>query len=204
MDAGTVWSPDLSVTHVNFFCWLRLKTKIENLFFFSFCREIRLPERTCPVGTSEGHDDSATKTAASAEHKSSTKVENVASEGTLFAVPDLTSVLYTESYDEFIATKELVIPESQCWGSQQSVYIGCKGGQVLMVDSESGLVTVLANPQIIKVWPSRLGHLCTYNRRIIKFLMHMRRKMSLGRRRPLRDRRLDMLYWGRAAPRWWV
>ena len=102
------------------------------------------------MGQISSSNDSAIKNTTTGEPEPE-KVEKMASEGTLFAIPDLTSILYTESYDKFIATKEPVVPAVQYWGPQQSVYIGCKGGQILVVDSESGLVTVLANPQMIEV-----------------------------------------------------
>eukprot|EP00731_Ephydatia_muelleri_P020650 Em0013g377a len=111
--------------------------------------EIHLPELTCPVGHPHSLD-SAPVNAAAVEHKLSGKVDKMASEGTLFAVPDMTSVMYAESYNEFAASRKMVVPESQSWGPQQTLYVGCRGGQILAVDSESGAVTILANPQVIK------------------------------------------------------
>lgn len=101
-----------------------------------------------------GHSDSFDSVVNAVEHKLSEKVDKMVSEGTsLFAVPDMTSVLYSESYNKFAASKKRVVPESQCWGPcPQTLYIGCRGGQILAVDSESGVVTILANPQVIKVW----------------------------------------------------
>lgn len=107
--------------------------------------EIHLPELSCHVGQSDSHDSTTNDN----EYRPGMKVEKTTSEAT-FPVPDMTAVMYSESYDKFMATKDLVIPESQCWGPQQCLYVGCKGGQILAVDPESGAVTVLANPQVLK------------------------------------------------------
>ncbi|XP_077865529.1 LOW QUALITY PROTEIN: cilia- and flagella-associated protein 43-like [Saccoglossus kowalevskii] len=46
-----------------------------------------------------------------------------------------------------------VVPVSHCWTAKGEVYVGCEGGQLLRVDSESQKVDVLFRPSI----PSKMG-----------------------------------------------
>ena len=69
----------------------------------------------------------------------------------LYSPPDMSKVLYEESFDEFVRKKDPVVLTCQCWTPHQSVYIGCAGGQLLLADFEGGAVKVLSNPQITKV-----------------------------------------------------
>lgn len=39
-------------------------------------------------------------------------------------------------------------PVSCCWTADSKVYCGCKGGQVICVDSENNKVTLVLNPKI--------------------------------------------------------
>lgn len=66
----------------------------------------------------------------------------------LLSLPDMNHVLYQDSYDEFMQKTCPVKPISHCWNAQQNVYIGCEHGQLLLVDFETGLVKILANPTI--------------------------------------------------------
>lgn len=44
--------------------------------------------------------------------------------------------------------KERCQPVSCCWTADSKVYCGCKGGQVICVDSENSQVTFVLNPKI--------------------------------------------------------
>ncbi len=68
---------------------------------------------------------------------------------TLFTPSDLSKVLYPESYDDFIRKRVSVEPLCHCWTPKQSVYVGCSGGQLLVMESDSGVTKLLANPQLI-------------------------------------------------------
>lgn len=68
---------------------------------------------------------------------------------TLFTPSDVSKVLYPESYDEFMHQRVHVEPVCHCWTPKQSVYVGCSGGQLLMMESDSGVTRLLANPQLI-------------------------------------------------------
>lgn len=63
----------------------------------------------------------------------------------LFIPPNMSEVLYKDTYEEFIREKELVETKSHCWTPKQSVYVGCAGGQVLLVDFDTGCTTVVVN-----------------------------------------------------------
>lgn len=66
--------------------------------------------------------------------------------------PNMKQVLYKDSYDEFLQKKSPVEPVSHCWSTQQTVYIGCEHGQLLLVDFESGIVSIAANPEVTVSW----------------------------------------------------
>ena len=40
-----------------------------------------------------------------------------------------------------------------CWSSQQSLFVGCRGGQLLSIDFDTAIIQVLANPQLTQVEP---------------------------------------------------
>ena len=66
----------------------------------------------------------------------------------LFTPPNMSSVLYQETYDNFMQKKQPVKLTSHCWTPKQSIYIGCAGGQLLLAEFDSGSVRVLVNPQL--------------------------------------------------------
>ena len=66
----------------------------------------------------------------------------------LTAPPNMKQVLYKDSYDDFLQERSPVEPVSHSWSAQQTVYIGCEHGQLLLVDFESGIVSIIANPEI--------------------------------------------------------
>ena len=70
--------------------------------------------------------------------------------------PIMQHVLYEVPYDEFVRNKAPVRPVSHCWNAQQNVYIGCEHGQLLLVDFETGLVRILANPH------TYVSHACVH------------------------------------------
>ena len=46
---------------------------------------------------------------------------------------------------------DLVVPASHCWTPHSGVYIGCRGGQLLLADIDSMTLKVLANPHLAQV-----------------------------------------------------
>lgn len=63
-----------------------------------------------------------------------------------FMPPNLSEIYYKDSYETFIRMKEAVEPKSFCWSSKQSIYVGCVGGQLIVVDVDIGSTTMLVNP----------------------------------------------------------
>lgn len=64
----------------------------------------------------------------------------------LFIPPDMSKVFYKESYEDFVRLKESMEPKSLCWTPKQELYVGCSGGQLMLVDFDSGVANVLVNP----------------------------------------------------------
>ena len=64
----------------------------------------------------------------------------------MFVPPNMSEVLYKESYEEFIKDREPMELKSFCWTPKQNLYVGCAGGQLVSVEFESGCVSVLVNP----------------------------------------------------------
>ena len=122
----------------------RCRYTITNSLFLVFSRDTNLPEITAEVGSaiqplllplSVTHVQS--KTSETEQH--TTKEVNL---------PDLSKVLYQETYDEYTREKRLVVLASHCWSTQQSMFVGCRGGQLLTVDFDTGVIKTLANPQV--------------------------------------------------------
>ena len=67
---------------------------------------------------------------------------------TLFNPTDMSKVLYSESYDDYMHKSNPVQPMCHCWTPEQSIYVGCAGGQLLMFESDSGVTKVIANSQL--------------------------------------------------------
>lgn len=112
-------------------------------------RETRVPDKSTPVGTithpplpppslhkkSSSPDQTGTKLTTSDHFKS----------------PDLSHVLYKETYDEFTKDKNPVVLASHCWTSKQTVYVGCQGGQLLLADFDTATINMVANPRLAEV-----------------------------------------------------
>lgn len=62
--------------------------------------------------------------------------------------PNMKQVVYQESFDEFMQKRLPVKPVSHCWSAQETVYVACEDGQLLQVFFETGIVTILVNPDI--------------------------------------------------------
>lgn len=77
-------------------------------------------------------------------------------------LPDFTRVLYKEIYDEYTCLRSPVVLTSHCWSSQQTVFVGCRGGQLLTVDFDTGITHVLANAQLTKVYTYMMYIPCQY------------------------------------------
>ena len=65
--------------------------------------------------------------------------------------PDLSRVLYRETYDEYTRERRPVVLTSHYWSSQQSLFVGCRGGQLLSTDFDTAIIQVLANPRLAQV-----------------------------------------------------
>lgn len=117
-----------------------------------FCREVEVPDRATPVGTlvppmkPPPTLPAKTSTLERAETKSDHPLVAAVS-----SPPNLSNVLYKESYNAFMKKKNPVVFSSHCWTPHQSIYVGCEGGQVLLTDSETGTIKVVANPCIAQV-----------------------------------------------------
>lgn len=65
----------------------------------------------------------------------------------LYTPPNMSEVYYKVSYQDFMKQRQPVVPMSLCWALRQCVYVGCDGGQLLLVEVDTGKATLLANPQ---------------------------------------------------------
>ena len=116
------------------------------------CSEVDIPDKLMPVGStvSPKLPPAGTTTAnpedigGRQERRSTVLDHGIA----LTTPPNMKQVLYQDSYDEFMRKKSPVKPVSHCWNAQQKVYIGCQHGQLLLVDFETGIVSIVANPEI--------------------------------------------------------
>ena len=63
--------------------------------------------------------------------------------------PNMSVLLCLDSYDDYMHRRSPVKPISHCWSAQDNVYIGCEHGQLLLVYFETGIVKILANPEVI-------------------------------------------------------
>ena len=71
------------------------------------------------------------------------------------SLTNMGSVLYKESYSDFLHKKDPVLLSAHCWSAQQGLYLGCSGGQLMVADTDTGIITVLANPELTQqVGPS--------------------------------------------------
>lgn len=117
----------------------------------SIPRQAVLPDVETPVGYQTDPILLSSSTETRLEHagqkleRRDTKLDGGV---TLFTPIDMTKVLYSETYDEFMCKKVPVEPKSHCWTPKQSIYVGCSGGQLLMIESDSGVTKMLANPQL--------------------------------------------------------
>ena len=59
---------------------------------------------------------------------------------------DLSTILYSDSYED-IGDKDVpVVPQSHCWTYNSVLYCGCKGGQMFSIDIDVGSSHLLINP----------------------------------------------------------
>lgn len=116
---------------------------------FDTYRDTALPETGTTVGTSL-HPPKLPLSVAQVQSKAD-KVEQKHATYDQPALPDLSTVLYKETYDEYTRDRKLVELTSHCWSSQQTLYVGCRGGQLLTADFDTGVIQVLANTQISQV-----------------------------------------------------
>jgi WD40 repeat protein len=99
--------------------------------------DVDLPEKDTPVG-------SLLQAHASFKDKETTE-QPVEIQG---IVSNMSTVLYTMSYDERVRKVCPVVPVTHCWTAHGSIYIGCEGGQILLTDFDSGTIKILVNPSI--------------------------------------------------------
>lgn len=123
-------------------CTKRLSSYIVTVIFirviFILCSEVEIPDRLMPVGS---RVSPKLQSAGVQERRSAHGIA-------LTTPPNMKQVLYKDSYDEFLQKRSPVEPVSHCWSAQQIVYIGSEHGQLLLVDFESGIVSIVANPEI--------------------------------------------------------
>ena len=108
-----------------------------------FCRETTLPETSMQVGTSLQPPQlplSATQVQSEMERHCTTTDQPT--------LPDLSRVLYKETYSEYTHERSPVVLTSHCWSSRQTLYVGCRSGQLLSVDFDTGITQVLVNTQV--------------------------------------------------------
>ena len=115
------------------------------------CRETTIPEKSSLVGSTTApslplHSLSHEKNPSSSD-QGATRLASTEH----FRSPDFSHVLYNETYDEFTREKCPAVPVSHCWTSKQTIYVGCKDGQLLLVDFEMGTIKVIANPYLFQV-----------------------------------------------------
>ena len=111
-----------------------------------------MPDKATPVGTlvQPMKPPPSLPTKTSTLERAETKSDHplVAA---LSSPPNLSHVLYKESYNKFMTKKNPVVFTSHCWTPHQSIYVGCEGGQVLLADPETGTIKVVANPRVAQV-----------------------------------------------------
>lgn len=61
-------------------------------------------------------------------------------------VLDTARVLYSQPYVDQASRPQPVVPLAHCWTPTGGIYCGCEGGQLFLVDSETGSATVLVSP----------------------------------------------------------
>lgn len=109
-------------------------------------RETTLPDRTTTVGTTlQPPQPSLSST------KTQSKMDEIHTTSDQPRLPELSNVLYKETYDEYTCVRNPVVLVSHCWSSHQTLFIGCRGGQLLKVDFDSGVIEVMANTQLTQV-----------------------------------------------------
>lgn len=62
------------------------------------------------------------------------------------AMLDTSRVLYPQPYVDQVNRPKPVVPLAHCWTPTGGIYCGCEGGELFLVDSESGSATVLVSP----------------------------------------------------------
>lgn len=112
-----------------------------------FLSEVELPEKTADVGSGTFPKVPPPTSAINVTDKDMQQASVAGTNMGLFVPPDMSNVYYKESYEEFVRLKEPMEPKSLCWTPKQEIYVGCAGGQLMMVDFDSGGATVLVNPQ---------------------------------------------------------
>ena len=126
----------------------RCRYTITNSLIFVISRETNLPEISAEVGSAIQPPLlplSVTHVLSKASETEQHTTKDVHSGPNL---PDLSKVLYQETYDEYTREKRLVVLASHCWSTQQSMFVGCRGGQLLTVDFDTAVIKTLANPQV--------------------------------------------------------
>lgn len=98
--------------------------------------------RVSPAGLAKSTTEDVVKKKL---ERRSTKLDH---DTTLHTPPDMQTLLYQDSYDDYMHKRSPVKPMSHCWNAQENVYIGCEHGQLLLVHFETGIVKILANPDI--------------------------------------------------------
>ena len=59
---------------------------------------------------------------------------------------DTSRIIYPHPYVDQVNRPKPVVPLAHCWTPTGGIYCGCEGGELFLVDSESGSATVLVSP----------------------------------------------------------
>ena len=111
------------------------------------CSEVTLPESTDVAGRKTCPNKPDMESPPSTPHtdlNTSLTLSNIS----LCTPPNMSEVCYKDSYQNFIKNNKPMMPKSLCWTPKHSVYVGCDGGQLMVVDVDTGTTTVLVNPQL--------------------------------------------------------
>lgn len=130
-------------------------------------RETTLPDRSTTVGTTLQPPHPSLSSAPTKSKMDELELNHATADQP--RLPDLSNVLYKETYDEYTRVKNPVVLVSHCWSSHQTLYVGCRGGQLLRVDFDSGFIEVLANTQVhtlycctIRKALFNISHMCSW------------------------------------------
>jgi hypothetical protein len=120
------WKQICTISSSSMKLWILEQSGDNNLFTNI---QVQLPFQTAPVGE-------VVEVTASAVQPLSQDKKGL----------DLEKILYSDTYIDISKRPKPVIPKSHCWTPNGSIYCGCQGGELFLVDADSGAATVLLSP----------------------------------------------------------